>query len=46
MALRYFSFTLRTQLDFDPFPNLSKLHNFHRLNNTDAKIVTPGGMKT
>lgn len=46
MAFKYFTFTLRTQFDFDPFPILFKLHNLHRLDNTDAKIVTSGCMKS
>lgn len=45
MALKYFSFTVRTQFDFDPFPLLSKLHIFHKLDTTDGKIVIPGDLK-
>lgn len=45
MALKYFSFTLRTQFDFDPFPILSKLHHLHRLDITDAKIITLGDIE-
>lgn len=45
MMLKYFSFTVRTQFDFDPFPILSNLLNLHRLDITDAKIVIPGDTK-